>query len=185
MLISKFQKKFGIEDHSAWVSRNLIPTSSVILNPCIAKYLMCFTIVYGVLASPAHAIQSHPAPEGLYVHQLAHVCFIISMGFLAYWLEVQKFCRKKGWRYIQIAALLFVFWNILAFAGHCVEEKIPRELFVGDPDWSQRLVAHENMWADLFYVLKLDHLASVPAIICLFVGIRLLYRDVEEKEHVP
>ncbi|MGB9615845.1 MAG: hypothetical protein ACPL7J_00845, partial [Desulfomonilaceae bacterium] len=127
----------------------------------------------------------HPAPEGLYVHQLAHVCFIVSMAFLAYWLEVHHFCRQKGWRYIQIAALLFVLWNILAFAGHWIEEKIPRELFVGDPDWSQRLIAKDNVWADLFYLLKLDHLVSVPAIVCLYWGIKLLYRDVEKGGDAP
>lgn len=123
----------------------------------------------------AWAFQSHPAPEGLYVHQLAHVVFIISMAFLVYWLEVNLFTRERGWRYIQVSALFFILWNLVAVSGHCVEEMVPRELFVGDPDWSQRLIAGTTLWVDLFYVLKLDHIVCVPAIVCLFLGVRTLY----------
>jgi hypothetical protein len=36
----------------------------------------------------------------------------------------------------------------------------------------------------LYYALKLDHLVSVPAMICLFLGIRSLYKDaLKEEEH--
>lgn len=166
------------------VRMHIIYPLSVILKSWLARYSMCLGLVFVLLLRPAYAIQSHPAPEGLYVHQLAHVCFIVSMGFLVYWLEVHHFCRKKGWRYIQVSALLFAFWNVVAFFGHWVEEIIPRELFVGDPDWSQRLAAQENLWADVFYFVKLDHLVSVPAIVFLFIGIRLLYRDIQEEERV-
>lgn len=133
----------------------------------------------GLMVSPeqAWAFQSHPAPEGLYVHQLAHVVFIIAMAFLVYWLEVNLFTRQRGWRYIQVSALFFILWNLVAISGHCVEEMVPRELFVGDPDWSQRLIAGTTMWADLFYILKLDHIVCVPAIVCLFLGVRTLYLD--------
>ncbi|MFH0822921.1 MAG: hypothetical protein V2B18_09235, partial [Pseudomonadota bacterium] len=123
------------------------------------------------------AFQSHPAPEGLYVHQLAHLVFIIAMTFFVYWLEVNLFTRERGWRYIQVSALLFIIWNIVAVLGHCVEELLPKELFVGDPDWSQRLVAGTNTWAECFYVLKMDHIICVPAVICLFMGIRTLYQN--------
>jgi hypothetical protein len=141
------------------------------------KLVPGFLVLSLFVSEPAMAIQSHPAPEGLYVHQIAHLCFIVAMGFLAYWLEVNRFTCQKGWRYIQIAAILFLCWNVIAFFGHWVEEKVPKELFIGDPDWSQRLVSGESLWADCFYVLKLDHLVCVPAIIFLYVGIKRLYMD--------
>lgn len=141
--------------------------------------LLVLAVLAGLAVSPekAWAFQSHPAPEGLYVHQLAHVVFIIAMGFLMYWLEVNLFTRQRGWRYIQVSALFFILWNMVAMSGHFVEEMVPRELFVGDPDWSQRLIAGTTLWADLFYVLKLDHIVCVPAIVCLFLGVRTLYLD--------
>jgi hypothetical protein len=129
-------------------------------------------------AGPAWAIQSHPEPEGLFVHQLAHLLFIVSMAFLAYWLETNRFTERRGWRYIQTSALLFALWNAVAVCGHYVEERVPRALFAGDPDLSQRLITGTSAWTTPFYALKLDHLVCVPAIVCLFVGIRTLYWEV-------
>ena len=182
---SEIHTSVSVQGKSIHLIRRIPSLASVILTSFLGRRLFCLGVVYAFLCGPAYAIQSHPAPEGLYVHQLAHVCFIVSMAVLAYWLEVHQFCRQKGWRYIQIAALLFVLWNMAAFAGHWIEEKIPRELFVGDPDWSQRLIAGDNVWADLFYILKLDHLISVPAIVCLYYGIKLLYRDLEKGGDAP
>ena len=31
------------------------------------------------------ATQTHGAPEGVYVHQIAHIFFMLSMGFLIHW----------------------------------------------------------------------------------------------------
>jgi hypothetical protein len=150
------------------------------------KHFLFFWFLW-IIFSPeqAWAIQSHPEPEGLYVHQLAHVVFIIAMAFLAYWLEANLFTQQKGWRCIQVSALFFILWNVVAILGHFVEEMVPRDLFVGDPDWSQRLAAGANIWAEIFYVVKLDHLVCVPAMVCLFIGIRSLYKDVLRQGNSP
>jgi hypothetical protein len=140
--------------------------------------LICTALSF---SAPAWAIQSHPEPEGLYVHQSAHVFFVVSMAFLVYWLETEGFTRSRGWRYIQISACLFILWNIVALCGHYVEETVPRSLFKGDPDLSQRLIVGTNVWAMLFYILKLDHVVCVPAIVCLFLGIRRLHQDVSSE----
>lgn len=154
------------------------PTRPSSLGFSFFFFVLVWLFGFLLLTEPAWAIQSHSAPEGLYVHQIAHFFFVVSMAFLAYWLAVNHLTSQKGWRYIQIAAILFLLWNIVAVAGHWVEEQVPRELFVGDPDWSQKLIQGTNIWANLFYVLKLDHLICVPAIVCLFLGIKSLYQDV-------
>jgi hypothetical protein len=130
-----------------------------------------------LLAVPgsAWAFQSHPEPEGLYTHQIAHVFFIFAMAMLVYWLEQNRFTQERGWRLIQIACVLFVVWNIVAFAGHWVEEQIPPSAVVGEPDWTQRIDFSSHWLAPVYYMLKLDHVVSVPAMICLFLGIRSLY----------
>lgn len=140
-------------------------------------------IVLSALFSPevAWAFQSHPAPEGLYVHQLAHVIFSVAMGILAYWLQVNSFVQQRGWRLIQISCVLFVLWNFDTFLGHWVEERVAADAVIGEPDWTQRIVLDSQM-TRLYYVLKLDHLVSVPAIICLLLGIRSLYKDALKEE---
>jgi hypothetical protein len=144
-----------------------------------------FTVLATLLAVPgsAWAFQSHPAPEGLYAHQIAHVFFIFAMAMLAYWLEQNRFTQERGWRFIQISCILFVVWNIVAFAGHWVEEQIPPSSLIGDPDWTQRIDFSSHPLAPLFFVLKLDHLISVPAMVFLFLGIKSLYKQalIEER----
>jgi lipid-A-disaccharide synthase-like uncharacterized protein len=140
-------------------------------------------IVLSVLFCPglAWAFQSHPAPEGLYAHQLAHVFFIVAMGILAYWLQVNRFVQQRGWRLIQISCILFVLWNFDAFFGHWVEERVAADAVIGEPDWTQRIILDSAM-TRLYYALKLDHLVSVPAMICLFLGIRSLYKYALKEE---
>jgi lipid-A-disaccharide synthase-like uncharacterized protein len=148
------------------------------------KTLTAF-IVLSAFFSPevAWAFQSHPAPEGLYVHQLAHVFFIVAMGILAYWLQVNRFVQQRGWRLIQMSCILFILWNIDTFFGHWVEERVAADAVIGEPDWTQRIILDSSM-TRLYYALKLDHLVSVPAIICLFLGIRSLYKyALKEEEH--
>ena len=76
------------------------------------------------LATPALATQTHGQPEGLYVHQIAHLFFIISMGILEFWLRQRNLIKEKGWKYIQLAAVLFILWNIDAIIVHFLDEQI-------------------------------------------------------------
>jgi hypothetical protein len=125
--------------------------------------------------SAASAFQSHPGPEGLYAHQLAHIFFILAMAFLAYWLQVNGFIRQRGWRLIQISCILLILWNIVAFTGHWVEEGIADAAISGEADWTQRIVVN-SVWTALYYAFKLDHIVQVPAIVCLVLGMRSLYK---------
>jgi hypothetical protein len=127
------------------------------------------------------AFQSHAGHEGLVGHQMAHVFFAGAMGILAYWLHANRFTDRKGWRLVQISCLLFILWNIGAIFGHWVEDRIPDASLIGEPDWTQRLSVDVE-WASAYYVLKMDHLLCVPAIICLFAGIRLLFRGALDEE---
>jgi hypothetical protein len=140
-------------------------------------------IVMSALFNPgvAWAFQSHPAPEGLYVHQLAHVIFSVAMGILAYWLQVNGFVQQRGWRLIQMSCILFILWNFDTVLGHWVEERVAADAVIGEPDWTQRIILDSAM-TRLYYALKLDHLVSVPAMICLFLGIRSLYKAALEEE---
>jgi hypothetical protein len=146
--------------------------------------ILASSALVGQMLAPVSlwAFQSHPAPEGLYAHQLAHGFFIVAMGFLAYWLQFNRLAMQKGWRLIQSACLLFILWNVVAIAGHWVEERIPREVLQGDPDWTQRIDLSVNTLNYAYYILKLDHLVCVPAMICLLLGVRALHKKVVSEE---
>jgi len=145
------------------------------IGACAVVLIACFVVC--LAPDKAWALQIHSAPEGLYVHQLAHILFAFSMAVLAYWLEINRFVEERGWRLIQISCLLFLLWNLVAFTGHYVEVRIPSNLIEGRAgSWNQKILIEGDSFTLVYYFLKLDHLVCVPAILCLFFGIRHLYK---------
>jgi len=118
----------------------------------VIRVKICIVIILAYLIgnqTAASAFQSHPAPEGLYVHQLAHCFFSFAMGMLAYWLQANGLTREKGWRLIQLSCILLILWNLVAFTGHWVEEMISDAAVSGEPDWTQRIVLNSG-WTGLY-----------------------------------
>lgn len=135
----------------------------------------------GLLGLPdvSWALQVHEAPEGFVAHQLAHIFFAAALALMAYWLEANRFVQEKGWRLIQAACLLLLLWNVVAFCGHWVTEKIPPDLLVGERGTvSRRLLLGDSPRTVLYYYLGMDHLVCVPAILCLYLGIKTLYKQI-------
>jgi len=133
---------------------------------------ICLNLVL-LFPGVASAIQVHAAPEGLYVHQIAHVFLIASMAFLAFWLERTRLVKARGWRYIQVSSFCFILWNIEAIIGHVIESSLSESAFVGT-GWAKSLVVENASAPYLYYVLKMDHLICVPAMIFLLLGLRKL-----------
>lgn len=145
------------------------------------KALVFVVVLSGLFCLPelSWALQVHIAPEGFVAHQLAHVFFAAALALMAYWLEANRFVEEKGWRLIQAACLLLLLWNFVAFSGHWVTDSISQDLLVGERGaLSRRLLVGRSSVAWLYYSLSMDHLVCVPAILCLFLGIRKLYKQI-------
>jgi len=136
---------------------------------------ICFLAASGFFFPPTvFATQSHGAPEGLYVHQLSHLFFFFSMGILIYWLRVRNLVREIGWRYIQYAAFFFILWTLDAFAAHMLDEQFQWVKVTRMDRWHIRLDSSSNLLNIFYYIIKLDHLLCVPAIIFLYAGLKRL-----------
>jgi hypothetical protein len=125
------------------------------------------------LPRTALALQPHGHPEGLYVHQMAHILFVVAMMFLLYHLRKEQL---PGLRWFTWAGILFVFWNLNALVGHIAEIYVEPQDFLGGPaDFSRRLLmSGPATWA--YYATKLDHLILVPGFILLYFGLQALAR---------
>ncbi len=135
-------------------------------------------LLVAVWPRAAWALQTHGDPEGLHVHQLAHGFFAFSMLLLIYWLRKWGLTALAGWRAIRYGALFFILWNINAIVGHWLEE-LTQLLAIRRVDLLtlEITAAPGCEWlAYLYYVTKLDHLLCVPALLCLMLGLRRLYR---------
>lgn len=127
-------------------------------------------------ASPALATQTHAGPEGLVVHQMAHLFFVLSMGTLAYWLQARGLTARSGWRLIRYAALMLILWNLDAFVAHLLDEQTALVAVERIGNLRLKLTPRPG-WeplAAVYYLVKLDHLLCVPALVFLYFGLRRL-----------
>ena len=137
------------------------------------------TFAWGVIKPDlALATQTHGAPEGIYVHQMAHLFFILSMGFFIHWLRERKLVKKSGWRFIQYAAFFLILWNMDAFLVHLLNDQLQIVQVQRIDSWHIQLSAGNDSRGleTLFYFAKLDHLFCVPALLFLYSGLRRLLK---------
>ncbi|MFP3867009.1 MAG: hypothetical protein ACLFUU_02475 [Desulfobacteraceae bacterium] len=123
-------------------------------------------------ANPAQAFQIHGPPEGLYVHQAAHVCFFLAMLYFAYMVTRSPLLSSAGFRYMAWAGIFFAIWNLDAFVGHWMDLRLGPQDFIGQPqDLSQGLVI-SNLTALIYYLARLDHLWLLLGFFLFYLGLK-------------
>ncbi|MBU0944322.1 MAG: hypothetical protein KJ804_00105 [Proteobacteria bacterium] len=128
------------------------------------------------------AFQSHAAPEGIYVHQMAHVFFLAALCYLFWDIRRSSF-PSKGWRFLQIFCVFMALWNIMAFTGHWLGTFIDTSVFITESGYlSAKMVGPIDMTKMVYYFTKLDHIFSVPALFFLYLCMRSLYKTSCEEE---
>lgn len=142
----------------------------------IRKYLP-IAILSAALWLPSqvvHATQGHSGIEGVYVHQVSHVFFCISMGILIFWLKARGLMQESGWRYIGYSAFLFIIWSADAFFVHLLDEQLQIIETHRMGTWQIHIATSSaTSWLQtIYYVAKLDHLFCVPAMLFLYIGLR-------------
>ena len=127
----------------------------------------------------ARATQGHGGIEGVYIHQMAHIFFIISMGVLIYWLKERGLAKETGWRLIQYSALFFILWNLDAILVHSLDDQF--EIINAQRIGTWQILINDrfdNAYLKIiYYFAKLDHLLCVPALLFLFFGLKRLAKD--------
>ena len=147
----------------------------------IGLHVSIFTAFVWIFFNPGDALatQAHGAPEGIYAHQMAHILFILSMGFFIHWLRERKLIKEVGWRFIQYAAFFLILWNLDAFLVHLIDDQLGLIQVKRIGLWHIQLNAGKdgNILEILYYFAKLDHLFCVPALLFLYYGLRRLLKE--------
>ena len=132
-----------------------------------------------LLPGPAHAIQLHLTSEGIITHQMGHLFFLVSMVALIFTLSGKGLDKQKGWRLIQYSAFFFILWNMDAILGHFLDNQIHAVKIENLSFSRMRMEVHNNSstlyW--FYYLLKLDHLLAVPAMLLFYRGLSTLVRE--------
>ena len=144
--------------------------------------LFLLLLVLTVFPGNAWAVQGHGAPEGLYVHQLAHVFYVAALCYLIWDVRRSAF-RSRGWRYLQVFCVLMIFWNMVAFTGHILAAFVTSADYVSGTGYLdarlQGPFTSVKLW---YYFSRLDHLFSVPSLFFLYLSMRAIYRSRCEEE---
>jgi hypothetical protein len=131
------------------------------------------------LPDTAFAIQIHQGKEGILVHQLGHLLFLLSMVGVIFTINTRELSLQKGWRLIRYAALFFVLWNINTLTAHFLDNQINvvrMEIF----SLSEMAIITQSdsqLLSLIYYLLKLDHIWCVPAMVLLLLGLNRLLQD--------
>lgn len=126
------------------------------------------------------ASQAHIEAGGIYVHQLAHLFFMLSLIIFIYGLRQRKLTEKTGWRYIQCGAFLFILWSINVIFVRFSEEQAMLIRVENIDLWQIRVSSSWGSWFEkIHYFAKLNYFICVPALLFFFVGLKKLAKKNE------
>lgn len=151
---------------------------------CIVTRTIFVIILTALCPNPLFAIQAHGGHEGIVVHQMGHVFFLVSMGAFVYWLRESGISAKSGWRCIMGFALLMGLWNLDVLVMHYLDEQGGLLQVSKTGPW-QILIQSKNdsSFLELLYYLgKLDHLICAPALFLLYRGVTRIKSALESDE---
>ncbi len=149
---------------------------------CLAASLTITVITLFITPGQAEAVQIHGAPEGLYVHNMAHVFFSAALVFLLYILHKYPVGHGPAWRYLKLSFLLFLIWNIDTFTVHILSVRLPADAIVKNPDiWKNYLRAPLTLERWIYYFGTFDHILCVPAIIFLVLSLKHFCKETKQK----
>lgn len=143
----------------------------------ILKIFLVSTIYFAINPSHAVALQVHSASEGLYVHQMGHVLYAMAMTGMAYAILKSNLSKKRGWRLLSYGALLLTLWNIWAFFGHIVDIMGPHVHVTNTPSGTKSTLILKSCLDYCYFILKLDHVISVPALLLLYLGLKAIQKE--------
>lgn len=152
----------------------------------ISRYSILLVIAFfGCVFLPEQgmALQTHGEPEGIYVHQMAHIIYIAALGYL-YWDTQRSAFSDRGWIYLRIFCVLTILWNILAFVGHAATQILHPEDFITTEGYLMSKVNMPITFVKIvYYAARLDHLLMVPAMFFLFLSMRSFYKHALKGEN--
>lgn len=105
------------------------------------------------------------------------------MVVLIFTITGKGLTRQRGWRMIQFSALFFIFWNLDALAAHFLDNQIRAVRIENLTLLKMAIVTRSDsgLLAVIYYILKLDHIWCVPAMLFLYLGLDSLVKQKQQQ----
>lgn len=143
----------------------------------IPPYITAFLVLFIIgIPCPVLATQMHGHAEGILVHQVGHIFFLVSMVTLYVTIHRRKLYKNKAWREFQYSALFFVLWNLDALIVHFLDNQsgwIETQI-LSIQHIHIKTLSGSSVQAFVYYIMRLDHLFCLPGMFFLWHGLSLL-----------
>lgn len=159
------------------IQRESIRTSRAYCISLVVRSLVLVPLALLGIVENAWALQSHGAPEGNYVHQMAHLLFSGALGYLYWHTRRTPALVSRGWKYLQLFCILLILWNLLAFVGHEIFQHLSSNDFIAKNTFRESLAPPITVGKFIYYLSKMDHCLNVPALLMLVISLRTFYRE--------
>ncbi|MCL7488316.1 MAG: hypothetical protein M8357_09120 [Desulfobulbaceae bacterium] len=137
-----------------------------------------------VFPQDARAVQVHGSPEGLYVHQMAHLFFAAALVFLLLLIHYRPIGKGKAWGYFKLSLFFFLLWNIDTFGVHWLTLRLPEGAIISRGSLMEHQLAGPLTLERLaYYFGRLDHLFCVPGMWFLVLSLRHFSVQSEKQEN--
>ena len=155
-----------------------MPKKNLFKIKLFLKTVSAVITIAGLVLLPigAHATQLHSGSEGVITHQMGHLFFLFSMIALIFTVTGKGLDKQPGWRCIQYSAFFFILWNLCALTTHFLDNQL-NAIAIESISISKIMIITKNdsqILAWIYYILKLDHLLCVPAMLFLYRGLSKL-----------
>lgn len=145
------------------------------------KFLVSLFIFIFLCPDKLFAIQSHGGSEGIIVHQIGHIFFLLSLCALFYWLRGKWFLKEKSKFYFQLFGFFLIIWNLDVILMHFLDEQLEVISFVRrNFDFLVESTTGSRWLEYLYYFGKMDHFLCVPGLFFLYKG--LTYMESERED---
>lgn len=139
-----------------------------------------------LLPTPSLAVQIHGAPEGLYVHMMAHLFFSAALVFLLCILQRRPPSKSSAWRFLKLSLFFFLLWNIDTLIIHWLSLRLPDNAFITDNAlWLHRLRGPMDFERWLYFFGRFDHLLCLPAMWFLALSLNKFCLEAEQRHSQP
>ena len=111
----------------------------------------------------------------IYVHQIGCIFYLIALIFFLWVIVNNRLHKEKGWRYLFLAIIFFIIWDINIIIGRLVEALWiePAQTIGSKEGWQYftRKIQIENL-EYLYYTSRLDFILLNIAMLLFYMGLR-------------
>ncbi len=136
----------------------------------IGSVVACLFII--LTPSDAGAFVTHDYPA-TFINESARIYFMLACILVLWAMRRNNLQKEKGWRYIFISLICFMFWDIVVFSGQISASKIDPSNFIGSTEgfnyFNRKILLNKDDY--FYYFANFDYVLIDIAMFMFYKGL--------------